>query len=215
MGLLHNFRGLQEFSTKLSKFKQAVLIDALVRNEAVPESMYRFKNDGACASYCVIWLYLKFNSNRLNQLPRNQGANMNSTIYKIANIGVNLQSAYTANWDSNEWHRNTINFFNGFDLDFTLNPKRAETFLELLGKAASVLLHRPGVYISLDQNGRGDHAIAMFKDSDYYYFFDPDVGEYQITAENIKKFLKSYITLRENAFRVRVTGGYYAAIRKK
>lgn len=210
------FADLTHHGTKLAKFKQDVLIGELAKRKLLTQDQEHIKVYGACAALCCMWLYAKLNDKK--DLHRSEGLKIEESInLPFAKISVALQAEYMKDFDPNKWSERTTALYSRFDLVCEIDGTRHDKLGVVLGQGWSVMPHRPGVMVSLDVRGGTGHAIAMCqpKKGGPTYFFDPNAGEYEVTAAKAIKFLTEYAKAAPKALGKDITGGYRVAISRK
>ncbi|MCP4104121.1 MAG: hypothetical protein GY749_01065 [Desulfobacteraceae bacterium] len=213
MGKHHFYHKLQSYGIKLAKFKQEVLISELIqKQELTKEQQTVVANHGACAALCCMWLYIRLNE--MKTLKRSKSIKIENNInLPFAKIGVALQYKYMEGFKPENWEKITTNMYNEFELKLKMDSAWHSGPENILGKGADVLPWRPGVLISLDLSKGSGHSIAMCRIKGRDYFFDPSVGEYQVT--DLKKFLKEYLKAFNTARRNPIRGGHRISVSKR
>jgi hypothetical protein len=211
MGTYHTFRDLQQYARKDVKYKQGVTIDAAYKNGLIDQQHFEIGKGGMCAAFSMAWLKEKLldmpselyhrghagGAGTTAKVPPAEDSKNQQTAAKIAGPYKKYKSNYTASGD--------ITTVQGLAQDFGLRVnsnrlRRFEDFYELIRHYEENLKPEDGIYIEYDiwQSVSG-HCVALYRDANgCFWFFDPNVGGYQIhaSAAGLDKYGKFFETYR-------------------
>lgn len=179
----------QGLGHKLSKFKQDRML-TYAQGRGLDPALFSAVSKGMCRSYVIGWLLEKLQKPAASPFPfeRNQGASAGTTIGEKANFEWALQHREM------EHGRSVAALLE--KLGFSVKEASCEEFPDLLAAGqflSTEMTSNIGYFLACTIEGSGEgHALGWFiGDGLECEFFDPNVGEYAITADALK-FLETY-----------------------
>jgi hypothetical protein len=215
MGSLYHFKSLKDFANKLVKFKQErLLIEALAQGLVADDHIkYVIRMDGsgrptgggACAGFVMDWL-LNQKTNGTTLYLRSRGdthhpqhlENVRAVVPSYVEYAKRIECCADYPWAlkklAADYEFQQFEYmYRGTSVDEMRDQLQNPD--QYLDKAKT-----QGYYIAVEFDPVGNHAVGAWRENGVIYFFDPNVGEYEIT--DIEGFFRAYAKIYEDAFKL-------------